>query len=168
MDNPLTRRIRDLLDGVEWKPNEAIGKVASRHWDEHGKLPDSWQHMEEKVVKNDFQMGFTTPTRWDGERYGRVVTGAGLHCIVHPWLPRTATHREVARILGFPDDWKIHPLRNVGGLNITWGKGITVDCGRWIGRWIRAALDGTPGSERGVEIGDREYDIDHTNGYPKL
>ena len=168
LSNPLIRRIGDLLAGVDWLPGEAIGQVASKYWDKHAKLPDSWADTEEKIVKNEFFMGFTTPVRWHGDRYGRVVTGGGLHNIVHPYLDRTVTHREVARILGFPDDWRILPLRHVSGLNMTWGKGITVDCGRWIGRWIRAALDGQPGSYVGTPLGDREFDIDLTNDYPKL
>lgn len=64
--------------------------------------------------------------------------------------------------MGFPDDWLIEPLRNVSGLAATWGKGITVDCGRWIGGWAKAALDESPGSFRGVEIGEREFLIDST------
>jgi hypothetical protein len=51
---------------------------------------------------------------------------------------------------------------------MTWGKGITVDCGRWVGTWIKHALDGEPGSYRGDVIGDREWKIDVTNDYPKL
>lgn len=167
LDNPLTRRIRDLLNGIEWEPGMAIGAAAERYWSEYGRLPDSWAATEEKVVKNEFFMGFTTPVRWHGDRYGRVVTGGGLHNVVHPYLPRTITHRETARILGFPDDWRILPLRGVSGLNMTWGKGITVDCGRWIGGWIRAALDGSPGSYSGTQLSDDEFDIDVTNDYPK-
>lgn len=165
--NPLIRRIQDLMAGVHWQPGKAIGEVCRDHWDKHGRLPDSWKASEEKIVKNDFFMGFTTPVRWRGDNYGRVVTGGGLHNIIHPYLDRTVTHREVARILGFPDDWRILPLRGVSGLNMTWGKGITVDCGRWIGRWIRAALDGEPGSYAGEPIGDREFDINVTNDYTK-
>jgi site-specific DNA-cytosine methylase len=168
LSNPLTKRMQDLMTGVEWSAGMAIGDVARRYWDTYGCLPDSWKATEEKVVKNDFFMGFTTPVRWHGDRYGRVVTGGGLHNIVHPFLDRTVTHREVARILGFPDDWRILPLRTVSGLNMTWGKGITVDCGRWIGRWIRTALDGNPGSYAGEPIGDREYDLNLTNDYIKL
>jgi site-specific DNA-cytosine methylase len=167
LDNPLTKRMRDLMLGVEWKPGMAIGEVARAYWTKHGKLPDSWRATEEKVVKNDFFMGFTTPVRWDGDRYGRVITGGGLHNVVHPRLDRTITHREAARILGFPDDWIILPLRGVSGLNMTWGKGITVDCGRWIGQWIHAALDGQPGGYAGQLVGDREFEIDFTNCYPK-
>ncbi len=167
LDNPLVRRMRDLMAGVTWEPGMCIGDVCRKHWDVHGKLPDSFRGTEEKIVKNDFQMGFTTPVRWHGDRYGRVVTGGGLHNVVHPHLDRTITHREAARILGFPDDWRIAPLRKVSGLNMTWGKGITVDCGRWIGEWIRAALNSTPGSFSGTTVGDNEFDIDVTNAYPK-
>ena len=49
---------------------------------------------------------------------------------------------------------------------MTWGKGITVDCGRWIGEWIYRALDGSPGGYDGVSIGENEYDINVTNDYP--
>jgi site-specific DNA-cytosine methylase len=168
LNNPLTRRMRDLMDGVEWKPGDHIGAVAQRYWDTHGRLPDSWSATEEKVVKNDFFMGFTTPVRWRGDEYGRVITGGGLHNVVHPFLPRTITHRETARILGFPDDWRILPLRGVSGLNMTWGKGITVDCGRWIGKWIQRALDGNPGTYTGEQLADDEFDINLTNDYIKL
>lgn len=168
LSNPLTKRMADLMAGVEWSPGMAIGAVAQRYWDTYGRLPESWKDTEEKIVKNEFFMGFTTPVRWHGDRYGRVVTGGGLHNIVHPFLDRTVTHREVARILGFPDDWRILPLRGVSGLNMTWGKGISVDCGRWIGQWIHAALDGNPGKYVGTQIGQNEFDIDLTNDYPKL
>jgi DNA (cytosine-5)-methyltransferase 1 len=167
LDNPLTRRIRDLMAGVAWDPGMAIGAVAQRYWDTHARLPESWAATEEKIVKNEFFMGFTTPVRWDGTRYGRVITGGGLHNVVHPNLDRTITHREAARILGFPDDWRIMPLRHVSGLNMTWGKGISVDCGRWIGQWIRAALDGVPGSYSGEPLGEHEFDINVTNDYIK-
>lgn len=168
LDNPLTRRIRDLMAGVSWNPGDHIGAVAQRYWDTYARLPESWSATEEKVVKNEFFMGFTTPVRWCGDRYGRVITGGGLHNVVHPRLDRTITHREAARVLGFPDDWRILPLRRVSGLNMTWGKGITVDCGRWVGGWIRRALDGEPGSYVGTEIGEKEFKIDVTNDYPRM
>lgn len=164
LDNPLTRRLQDLMRGVEWPPGAHIGAVARLHYEKHGKLPASWKGTEQKIVTNDFFMGYTTPVRWHGDRAGRVITGGGLHNVIHPTLNRTITHRETARVLGFPDDWKILPLRGLPGLNMTWGKGITVDCGRWIGKWIRAALDGAPGSYVGTPIGEREFDINLTHG----
>jgi len=166
-DTPLTRRIKDLVAGVPWHPGESISTVARRYRDEFARLPASFEASEEKIVKNDFMMGFTTPVRWDGTRAARVVTGGSLVMVLHPWLDRVITHREAARILGFPDDWRIAPLRRSSGLQMTWGKGITVDCGRWIGQWIRRALDGSPGPDPGRELRDREYLIDVTDSWKK-
>jgi hypothetical protein len=83
--------------------------------------------------------------------------------VLHPWLDRMITHREAARALGFPDDWRIAPLRGAPGLMMTWGKGITTHCGKWIGGWISKALDGQPGSIVGKPLGERETVIDVTN-----
>ena len=165
---PLENRIMDLLAAVEWNPGEAIATIARRHYDRYGRLPLSWQNTEKKIVANDFSMGFTTPVRWDGAGFARVITGGSLATVVHPTKNRLITHREAARILGFPDDWRAATLRHLPGLSLTWGKGITVDCGRWIGSWIREALDGSPGSHRGVSIGEREWDIDVTHSYRNL
>jgi DNA (cytosine-5)-methyltransferase 1 len=165
IDNPLTGRIRDLIVGAGWKEREHIALVAKRHYTQHGKLPDSWRDTEAKLVKQDFFMGFTTPVRWPGDEAARVITGGGLVMVVHPTEDRTITHREAARILGFPDDWLIEPLRGVPGLGMTWGKGITVDCGQWIADWIKRALEGDPGYYVGVPIGEREFDIDVTSAW---
>jgi site-specific DNA-cytosine methylase len=158
----------DLLSGVPWNPNEAIATVARRHYETHGHLPPSWAGTEKKIVANDFHMGFTTPIRWNGDGHARVITGGSLCTVLHPTKNRLITHREAARIIGFPDSWKIRPLRHVPAVAATWGKGITVDCGRWIGSWIREALDGSPGTHRGISIGEREWDIDVTHAYRNL
>jgi len=162
---PLVQRVVDLLQGVEWKEGEHLARVAKRHYEIHGHLPASWRATEEKVVRSGFNLGFNTPVRWRGSDPARVITGAGPIIALHPRLPRMLSHREVARIMGFPDDWHIEPLKNISGLVATWGKGITVDCGRWIGEWIRTSLDGSPGSYAGIEIGDREFLIDVTNAW---
>lgn len=165
LDNPLTRRLTDLLRAVEWRPGESIGQVCRRHFETYGRLPPSFSSNEQKIVERDFVMGFTTPTRWNGRNAARVITGGSLQMVIHPWLDRMITHREAARVLGFPDDWVIQPLRGVSGLHMTWGKGISVHCGRWIGEWVRRALDGCPGQHTGRTLGDREYDINVTNAW---
>jgi len=159
------QRIEELLRSVYWGPGEHIAVPVQRHFTLHGYLPPRMAHLTDKLVSRNFQMGFTTPTRWDGNKAARVVTGGGLQMIIHPWLNRLITHREAARILGFPDDWQILPLRGVSGLQLTWGKGISVACGRWIGTWISRALSGEPGSFAGVPVGDREFNIDVTNAW---
>jgi site-specific DNA-cytosine methylase len=166
VESPLIRRVLDLVHRVGWHPGQSISDVCRRSYEETGELPASFHSTAAKIVRNDFRMGFTTPVRWHGDRPGRVITGGSLVMVLHPTEDRMITHREAARVLGFPDDWKIAPLRGVSGLQMTWGKGITVDCGRWIAGWVRAAIDERPGDYRGVPIGDREWDIDVTHGLP--
>lgn len=168
MDTPQTRRTQQLLDLIDWHPGEAIQVVARRYFDHHGDLPPLWSHVVDKLKGRDFFQGFNTPVMWDPDKPARVITGAGLHNSIHWQERRMFTHREVARILGFPDEWLIDPIRNVSGLFMTWGKGITVHCGRWIAEWARASLDGAPGSVSGVEVGDREFTIDTTNAWKTI
>jgi site-specific DNA-cytosine methylase len=165
IDNPHTRRTRELLELIEWNPGEHAQVAARRYFDEHGDLPPSWSHLVEKLKGNDFFQGFSSPTMWNQRNHARVITGAGLLNGVHWSEKRTFTHREAARILGFPDDWLIEPLRTVPSLFLTWGKGITVHCGRWIAEWVKKALDGEPGTLTGDLIGERERLIDVTNAW---
>lgn len=165
IDNPNTRRTRDIMRELDWQPGEYAQKATRRYYEKHGKLPDSWQHLQDKLIERDFAQGYNTPTMWRPDQPARVVTGAGMLNGVHYSEQRTFTHREVARVMGFPDDWLIEPLQNVPGLFMTWGKGITVDCGRWIARWAREALDGNPGSHVGHQVAEDEWLIDVTNAW---
>src|SRR5690606_8258849 len=168
---PYLRRALDLLDWdpeMTWGERENVSMVARRFYEKHGKLPDSWKTTEQKVIENDFHMGYNQLVRWKANGMARVATGAALDLTLHPTRNRSLTHREVARVMGFPDDWLILPLRRISGLHMTWGKGISVQCGRWVGEWIRRSIEGRPGSDRGEEIGENEYLIDHTNHYRRF
>lgn len=166
--NPHTARLKWLLDKIEWRQGEYAQQVFRRYYQEFEEVPGPWQHQSAKLIATDFFQGFTSPTRWKGDEPARVITGAGLLNTIHPYLQRTLTHREVARIMGFNDAWRIEPLRNISGLFMTWGKGITVDCGRWIGEWIKTSLEDAPGSYVGELIGDREYLINVTNDWQSV
>lgn len=156
-------RAMDLMEVANrnggWPPGWSIGRVAEHVYDTTGTLPASWQHMLPKLLRKKprFHMGFASITRWDAEKHGRVIMGSALDMVLHPWEPRTITHREAARVMGFPDDWVIKRLKGHANLRATWGKGITTHCGRWIGEWSRAALDGHPGTVTGTELADREW-----------
>jgi site-specific DNA-cytosine methylase len=162
---PIERAI-DLMEHVStnggWPAGWSIGRVAQHAYETMGKLPPSWDHMLPKLLAKKWHMGFASITRWDADKPGRVIMGSALDMVLHPWEPRTITHREAARVMGFPDDWRILPLRNQSNLRATWGKGISVQCGRWIGEWSRSSLDGSPGGNGGVEIGDREWLVEKT------
>jgi site-specific DNA-cytosine methylase len=163
---PAIYRALDLLETEEWNEKEILSQVAKRYYERHGKLPDSWgPDKHEKFVENGWMMGYNQLTRWRYGTMARVITGGGLELCMHPLENRTFTHREVARIQGFPDDWRILPLRGAAGLRLTWGKGIPVDCGRWIGGWIKRALEGNPSDYPGEPAGEREFVYDCTEAY---
>jgi site-specific DNA-cytosine methylase len=163
---PYTRRGMDLMgDSIIWGPRENISTVAQRYYKRHGKLPDSWAASADKTVASGFNMGYNQLVRWKADGMARVITGGALSLVLHPWEDRPITHREAARIQGFPDDWNIFPLRKVGGLRMTWGKGIPVQCGKWIADWCYRAIVGNPGEYSGEVIGERENLIDCTHSY---
>lgn len=167
-DNPSTspdrRRINDLLASVEWNVKEGQGDVLRRHYELHGTLPDSWLPQLQKHLDRDFRSGITTPGRWRWDGPGRVIMGSALDLVIHPLLPRLITHREALRMMAFPDDWRVADLEPRRVKNY-WGKGVTVTAGHWIGGWAKKAVEGTPGSYTGVEIGERERVIDVTHDH---
>jgi site-specific DNA-cytosine methylase len=185
------------IEDVEWPQRWPISGVLRAHYKKHGSLPKGWQYptrrkdpetgemivqtKEERLIETDFNMGLSQPFRWAADRPAQVVTGGAIRGVVHPFLPRFLTHREVARVQGFPDDWEIYPIRNAVDLGPGWGKGVPVQSGRWISRWARAALENEPGSITGVPLGqyhkglarrygkrDREFVINTTYDYKAL
>jgi DNA (cytosine-5)-methyltransferase 1 len=165
---PYARRAIDLIKaGETWGVRENIAKVAKRHFERTGDLPASWASSRDKTIAGDFNMGYNQLVRWNPDGMARVITGGALSLVLHPWEDRPITHREAARIMGFPDTWMIRPIRRVSGLRMTWGKQIPVQTGRWIAHWAKQSVEGQPGSDHGTLIGEREWLIDHTNLYRK-
>src|SRR5690606_34834677 len=140
---------------IDWQQGEGVGSATRRCYEQFGRLPASWKNTEAHIVKRDFKFGFSSPIRWSYAQPGRVVTGAGPNIGLHPTLPRTFTHREIARILGFPDDWLIDSLNETAGLNATWGKSSTVHAVHWIAYSARASIECAPGSLPYTESGNR-------------
>lgn len=184
------------IENIEWPPRTPISHVLRTYHKEHGELPKGWQYptrrrdpetgewvvqsKEERLVETNFNMGLSQPFRWSVNRPAQVVTGGAIRGVVHPFLPRFLTHREIARIQGFPDDWEIFPVRKAKDLGPGWGKGVPVQAGRWISRWARAALEGEPGPNTGKPLAvydkraarryggrEREFIINTTNFYKK-
>lgn len=168
MHNPMLQRAYDLMEGdegIEWPMHCNIARVAKAYYEKNGHLPKSWAHMEEKMLATDYSLGFHQLMRWDWNRMCRVITGGATQLAMHPSERRPLTHRECARIQGFPDDWRIEPLAGGGNVGALWGKGIPVQCGRWISTWARESILGMPGYDSGTVIGDGERLIDHTHAH---
>lgn len=155
--NPeFTRAAALLPEAGPWAPRETVSTVARRYYQRTKQLPATWSFKADKLIGNDFKMGFHQLTRWDRTQPARVITGGAMGQIMHPTRDRLLTHREVARIMGFPDDWRVHPLRGRSNLRMTWGKGIPVGSGRWLSTWVRRSLTGAPGSISGEQDGTIE------------
>lgn len=163
------RRIRqlcDMLDG-DWFGGETLGVALQRCYERHGTLPETWKDAEARILSRKFDMGFTQPKRWKPGRPAFVITGDALQQAVHPTEPRGFTYREAMRIQGFPDDWRLWPVRDYKPLYLTPGKGVPVDASRWFGHWVAQAFAGRPGSMQGVpdRDRDREFILQVDKGY---
>ena len=163
------KRIEDMLDATDgwwpqgWKQEQVMKAIYERD----GKLPGVWEPALPRLLESNWYQGPNQVMRWREDKPCRVITGAALEATLHPTENRFLTHREAARIQGFTDDWKIYSVRDVKNLPLTWGKGIPVDAGRWLGYWIKQALDGNPGTMRGLPQGDRETLMRADRGFVK-
>lgn len=160
------RQLCDWLDG-DWFSGETLSQALRRCHARHGRLPDTWQEKESRILAKDFDMGFTQPKRWHADRPAYVLTGDALQQAVHPTEPRGFTYREAMRIQGFPDDWRLWPVRDYAPLYKTPGKGVPIDASRWYGHWLSESFAGRPGSMRGVpdRERDREFVLQVDKGY---
>lgn len=177
-----TDRLTDLLVppyGVPWYQNERETDLLRRYHAANGKLPDSWYYEFKGSWKSDDPRptradqlisrgldpgGFNQLRKWDWDRPGNVISGAG------PWMvwhrdDRLATNREVARLMGFPDAWVVGEAREEKLLTAYWGKGTSVHPATWVSTWARASLDGQPGSLEGELLEDGSRVIDVSNDW---
>lgn len=169
-ENAYSRRVMDLAK-VAWEPGESEAHVLKRYYETHGQLPESWQYptaggtttRDAQLIARNFDAGgFSKPRHWRWNEPARVVNGAGPYMVWHP-NQRFATHREVARIMGFPDDWVVGTASTKRDLHAYWGKGTSVAPARWVSTWAKNSIEGNPGSDRGEELdggyGDRLIDV---------
>jgi site-specific DNA-cytosine methylase len=154
-DTPRGRRVTELASKVEWKANEVSGDVYRRALDLGADLA-----LWDDDLKSDKGITQFAPKRLNYDTPSNVLAGDALWRQVHPTLPRTLTHREVARLSGFPDDWDCEPYQDRKANAYWWGKGICIEAGKWISTAAYNAISGQPQAYQGELIGDRESFID--------
>lgn len=163
-DSAQERRIHELASKADWKPDETSGEVFAR-------VDQELTHWDGPFVTDKGTTQFA-PRRLNYSKPSRVLTGDAPWKVVHPSQPRTLSHREIARLSGFPDSWVTAPYGVKRKNSYWWGKGITVEAGRWIATAAHDALAGDPQPYKGDLIGEREYlinaqDLDYlTNDSP--
>lgn len=172
------QRLHDLTvaaGGVEWRAGEREADVLRRYYEKNGRLPDSWRYeyrglkhegdgprptREAQLVARGLDPGgFGQVRRWRWDQPGHVINGAGPHMVWHP-DDRVYTHREVARLLGFPDAWVVGAASERRDLPAYWGKGTSVHPAHWVSHWLRRSLDGQPGEVTGEVLPDGSRLID--------
>jgi len=170
-------RLMDLVvppDGVTWEPGDRVADVLKRYHAKNQCLPSSWRYQfkgqrdktlppitrEEQLVTRGLDPGGFGQTRyWPWDQPGSVINGAGPHMIWHP-SNRIATHREVARLMGFPDEWRVGSAQEDKQLHMFWGKGTSVHPAWWVLTWVRESLLGHPGERVGEELPDGSRLVD--------
>jgi site-specific DNA-cytosine methylase len=160
-DGPHLSRMAVLLRN-DWRQGETVEQAAKRYYSRNGRLPLPWtQAQADNMIRKEWRSSFWPTVRWRADRPAKVVHGGALSNAIHPTQPRPLTHREVARVMGFPDSWTCLPWAAGRGAHLFWGKGITVQCGRWLGNQLSAHLQGeSTDGYRGELVGEREWLID--------
>lgn len=153
---PLSESIGDLIDRVQDDPLSPYSVVKTPKAMRHAALAASgyWQQGEPCDVaydraaehgwsgpvpdRSDRIRSMFTSARWRWDRPARVATATVLDTAVHPVRPRTFTHAEVGRIMGFPDDYSLEGITKLRGKGrALYGKGIPAQSGRWMMEGIR-------------------------------
>jgi site-specific DNA-cytosine methylase len=182
-DHTLAEAIGDLQDHVEDDPMSPFSTSTSKKAWRNGLLAQyDWAQgtscaaAYEKAAaagydgptpdRSDLILNSFTSWRWRWDKPARVATGAVLETVVHPVQPRTLTHAEVGRIMGFPPEYDLRAITALkGDGRKLYGKGIPAQTGRWVMEGVRRHLnvEDLPTDVEGVEFGPRRYKIDVTN-----
>ena len=159
------RRIKSLLEtGELMGPREAIQEAAGRFVEKYGmdalKQLDAWDTSRlEYFARRGFRKDQYAPARWDANKPCPVITGK-IQESISPTEPRCITYREAARVLGYPEDWKLCDYTTDAWL----GKGIPVASGRWIADSVKLSIEGDLSELLpGTLTGDREWVHDNTH-----
>jgi len=156
------------LFGDSWPQGDHLSHVLTEYYDRTGELPSQFDRVREKLIdrrdpKHGFQMGFHQPTRWEYDRPSRVITGGGPDSACHPTLNRTLTFRELARIMGYPDNWMIAPNAGISAMPMWWGKQPCVECGKWVAddvrRWFNEEVHENLDPDFGTSFPDNRYEF---------
>lgn len=162
---PLSAAIGDLIDNVSEDPLSPYSLAGTPKSKRHAALAASgyWNEGEPCDVAYDRAIadGWTGPVpdrsdrirsmftsaRWRWDRPARVATATVLDTAVHPIRPRTLTHAEVGRIMGFPSQYDLRGITKLRARGrALYGKGIPAQSGRWAVEGIRRHLENSPGS----------------------
>lgn len=128
----------------------------------HSTYGDYWT--AERSAKYLAGSSFSGPFRLHPDGLGRVVAGDGTSAFVHYDLNRLLTIRELARLMGFPDEFSWGPQTGSFSKRNAWlGKQVPVQSWTWMLDSIVRSLNREQGLWYGVtgESGSKVIDITH-------
>lgn len=156
---PLSACIGDLIDTVDDDPMSPYSLTSTPKAKRHAALAAAgyWMQGEpcdvayERAVadgwdgpvpdRSDRIRSMFTSARWRWDRPARVATATVLDTAVHPIRPRTFTHAEVGRIMGFPSQYDLRGITKLRAKGrALYGKGIPAQSGRWMVEGVRRHL----------------------------
>lgn len=96
---------------------------------------------------------YRTPREWDWSRPG-VMPISGLRGLfrIRGRDHHMLTHREIARLMGFPDAYRLGTARrgmNGAHLSAHWESTTSIHPARWVMGWVHQGMDGHPGPLQG-------------------
>ena len=151
-ETPRSRRVAELATKATWHQGELSGHAYERAINEGIEL-ELWNDR----LTSDKGMTQFAPKRLRYNAPSLVLAGDAPTIVIHPTLPRPLTHREIARLTGFPDDWKCAPYQEKLNNGCWWGKGITIEAAAWISKAVFDAVAGSPQQFQGEQIGEEEF-----------
>jgi site-specific DNA-cytosine methylase len=145
---------------IDAAPGESFFQSILNYTNKYGNYPPSWletskitgittaanyerQYVDSLTGRQKYLADDRVPHKMDYSKHHKLITGDSIRRLIHPTIHRPPTHREVARLMGFPDDWTIAPYIHKSATQKTWGKGVTVHVGEWIGQQLMASAYGT-------------------------
>lgn len=175
--NRFTQRLSDIHAGAGWHDGEREADVLLRYYENHSSLPESYQYETPgKALTRDKQLiernldpgGFNQTKAWRWDKPGRVISGAGPYMVWNSRAGRLLTNREAARVMGFPDEWRVASLQRDPKLSSYWGKGTSVAPANWVMTWLNRSLNGEPGSVVGERLDHRDRLVNVTDHWKSV
>ena len=157
-DTPRAHRVEELATKATWNQGELSGHAYERAIDEGIEL-ELWN---DRLTSDKGTTQFAPKRLWY-DKPSLVLAGDAPTIVIHPTLPRPITHREIARLTGFPDEWNCAPYQKKLNNGCWWGKGIALEAASWIATAALDAINGSPQEFQGKQIGSREFLIKATD-----
>jgi site-specific DNA-cytosine methylase len=147
----LNRRHQEVIEqfcSIGWNPGENHVAIIKKALAEKPDLPAIKQWWREDALdpRGGRPRGFMGPRRLKWDRPSYVVTGGGPWDFVHPSQDRLLTMREIGRLMGVPDAWRLDYAKRPETAGAHLGKNCSTLSGKWVADWAMASIKGNPGS----------------------